>query len=182
MFEKEGKRCFRRERSARGGPGAKSRRGGREGNACQETIVFAIPPTNYVSKNNTTVNDQLSDKSGRETLIFSFCFPKKKKTEVKGSEVTYYKKKVQMRSSVERRKLQRCVTCYIKSSINLLRRLLKETCSTSQLALQCLSEKYLKHFASSRIGSSRAYKRTLLAGKEELNFEDLQESCNQLLK
>ena len=50
------------------------------------------------------------------------------------SEGTYYKKKVQMRSSVERRKLQRWVTCYIKSSINLLRLLLKETCWTSQLA------------------------------------------------
>ena len=46
----------------------------------------------------------------------------------------------------------------------------------------CLSEKNLKHFAGSRIGSSGAYKRTLVAGKEELNFEDLQESCNQLLK
>ena len=42
--------------------------------------------------------------------------------------------------------------------------------------MQCLSEKY---FASSRIESSGAYKRTLVAGKEELNFEDLQESCNQ---
>ena len=31
--------------------------GEREGNACQETIVFAIPPTNYVCKNNATVND-----------------------------------------------------------------------------------------------------------------------------
>ena len=31
--------------------------GGKEGNACQETIVFAIPPTNYVCKNNATVND-----------------------------------------------------------------------------------------------------------------------------
>ena len=31
--------------------------GGRGGYACQETIVFAIPPTNYVCKNNTTVND-----------------------------------------------------------------------------------------------------------------------------
>ena len=48
--------------------------------------------------------------------------------------------------------------------------------------MQCLSEKYLKHFVSSRIGSSGAYKRTLVAGKEELNFEDLQEGCNQLLK
>ena len=47
----------------------RSARGEREGNACQETIVFAIPPTNYVCKNNTTVNDQLSNKSGRETLL-----------------------------------------------------------------------------------------------------------------
>ena len=36
------------------------------------------------------------------------------------SEGTYYKKKVQMRSSVERRKLQRCVARYIKSSIKLI--------------------------------------------------------------
>ena len=48
--------------------------------------------------------------------------------------------------------------------------------------MQCLSEKNLNHFASFRIGSSGAYKRTLVAGKEELKFEDLQESCNQLLK
>ena len=45
-------------------------------------------------------------------------------------------------------------------------------------AMQCLSEKNLKHFAGSRLGSSGAYKRMLAAGKEELNFEDLQESCN----
>ena len=43
--------------------------GGREGNACQETIVFAIRPTNYVCRNNATVNDQLSNKSGRNALI-----------------------------------------------------------------------------------------------------------------
>ena len=30
---------------------------GKEGNAFQETIVFAIPPTNYVCKKNATVND-----------------------------------------------------------------------------------------------------------------------------
>ena len=48
--------------------------------------------------------------------------------------------------------------------------------------MQYLSEKNLKHFAGSRIGSSGANKRTLVAGKEELNFEDLQESCSQLLK
>ena len=41
-----------------------------------------------------------------------------------------------MRSSVERRnsKLQRCVACHIKSSSNLLCRLLKESWWTSQLA------------------------------------------------
>ena len=31
-----------------------------------------------------------------------------------------------------------------------------------------------KHFADSRTGSSGAYKRTLVAGIEELNFKDLQ--------
>ena len=31
--------------------------GGREGNTCQETIVFAIRRNNYVCKNNATVND-----------------------------------------------------------------------------------------------------------------------------
>ena len=40
---------------ARGTRGAREE-GGREGNACQ-TIVFAIPPTNYVCTNNATVND-----------------------------------------------------------------------------------------------------------------------------
>ena len=89
-----------------------------------------------------------------------------------------------MRSSVERRKLQRCVACYLKSSINLLSRLLKETCWTSQLACNvCLRKIFRKHFPGSRIGSCGAYKRTLLvAGKEELNFEDLQESCDQFKK
>ena len=37
-------------------------------------------------------------------------------------------------------------------------------------------------FLSGRIGSSGALKRTLVAGKEELNFEDLQEGNNLLLK
>ena len=51
----KGKGVFGREGNARGVRGG--REGGREGNACQETIVFAIPPTNYVCKNNATVND-----------------------------------------------------------------------------------------------------------------------------
>ena len=42
--------------SARETRGAREEEG-KEGNACQETIVFAIPPTNYVFKNNATVND-----------------------------------------------------------------------------------------------------------------------------
>ena len=45
------KGAFGRERKAWGVGG------GREGNACKETIVFAIPPTNYECKSNATVND-----------------------------------------------------------------------------------------------------------------------------
>ena len=41
---------------ARETPGVREEEG-KEGNACQETIVFAIPPTNYVCKNNAIVND-----------------------------------------------------------------------------------------------------------------------------
>ena len=37
-------------------------------------------------------------------------------------------------------------------------------------------------FLSGRIRSSGAHKRTLVTGKEELNFEDLQEGNNLLLK
>ena len=37
-------------------------------------------------------------------------------------------------------------------------------------------------FLSGRIRSSGAHKRTLVAGKEELNFEDIQEGSNSLLK
>ena len=49
---------------------------------------------------------------------------------------------------------------------------------TTQLwmtSCQSLAAIYLK-------SSVNLYKRTLVAGKEELNFEDLQESCNQLLR
>ena len=49
---------------------------------------------------------------------------------------------------------------------------------TTQLwmtSCQSLAAIYLK-------SSINLYKRTLVAGKEELNFEDLQESCNQLLR
>ena len=49
---------------------------------------------------------------------------------------------------------------------------------TTQLwmtSCQSLAAIYLK-------SSINLYKRTLIAGKEELNFEDLQESCNQLLR
>ena len=60
-------------REKRAGRGA---RGGREGNACRETIVLAIPPTNYVCKINATVNDKLSNKYGPNTLILAFVFQK----------------------------------------------------------------------------------------------------------
>ena len=50
--------------------------------------------------------------------------------------------------------------------------------------MQCLSEKNyntlppLFEYLSGRIGSDGAHKRTLVAGKEELNFKDLQEGSN----
>ena len=78
------------------------------------------------------MNDQLSNKSGRKTLIFSFCFAKTRNLKWR---YALQKKKAQMRSFVERRKLQRCLACYMKSIINLSRRLLKEACWTSQLAM-----------------------------------------------
>ena len=50
--------------------------------------------------------------------------------------------------------------------------------------MQCLSEKNentlrsLFEYLSGRIASGGAHKRTLVAGKEELNFKDLQEGSN----
>ena len=44
---------------------------------------MAILPANYVRKNNATVNDNLSNESVRDTLIFSFSFSKNKKSEVR---------------------------------------------------------------------------------------------------
>ena len=57
------------------------------------------------------------------------------------SEGRYYKKKVQMRSSVERRKLQRCMACYVKSRINLLRRLLRKRAGLRNLNAMFVWEK-----------------------------------------
>ena len=55
-------------------------------------------------------------------------------------------KNVQMRSSVERRKFQRCVTCYITVQPKSIMSLLKETCWTSQLACNvCLRKIVLKN-------------------------------------
>ena len=98
-------------------------------------------------------------------------------------------------------KLQRRVPSYIKSSINLFKLLLKESgwktilirnvaalqlrnfqCNVCLRKSKTLCRHALFEFLSGRIGSSGAHKRTLVAGKEELNFEDLQEGNNLLLK
>ena len=78
-----------------------------------------------------------------------------------------------MRSSVEGRKSQPCVACYIKSSINLLR-FCEGIVGLPNFHAMFVGDINYKHFADSRTGSSGAYKRTLVAGKEELNFKDLQ--------
>ena len=55
-------------------------------------------------------------------------------------------------------------------------------CNVCLRKIQTLCCHALSEFLSGRIGSSRAYVRTVVAGKEELNFEDLQDGNNLLLK
>ena len=55
-------------------------------------------------------------------------------------------------------------------------------CNVCLRKIKTLCRHALFEFLSGRIGSSGAHKRTLVAGKEELNFEDLQERNNSLLK
>ena len=55
-------------------------------------------------------------------------------------------------------------------------------CNVCLRKIKTLCRHALFEFLSGRIGSSGAHKRTLVAGKEELNFEDLQEGNNLLLK
>ena len=55
-------------------------------------------------------------------------------------------------------------------------------CNVCLRKIKTLCSHALFENLSGRIGSSGAHKRTLVAGKEELNFEDLQEGNNLLLK
>ena len=54
-------------------------------------------------------------------------------------------------------------------------------CNVCLRKMKTLCRHALSEFLTGRIGSSGAHKRTLVAGKEELNFEDLQEGNNLLL-
>ena len=55
-------------------------------------------------------------------------------------------------------------------------------CNVCLRKIKTLCRHALFEFLSGRIGSSGAHKRTMVVGKEELNFEDLQEGNNLLLK
>ena len=55
-------------------------------------------------------------------------------------------------------------------------------CNACLRKIKILCRQALFEFLSGRIGSSEAHKRTLVAGKEELNYEDLQEGNNLSLK
>ena len=55
-------------------------------------------------------------------------------------------------------------------------------CSVCLRKIKTLCRHALFEFLSRRFGSSGAHKRTLVARKEELNFEDLQEGNNLSLK
>ena len=69
-FEREGKGGFGYKRNASG------TRRRREGNACQEAIVFAIPPTNYVTMQKKCNCDALIFSPISCTSCFSFVFLK----------------------------------------------------------------------------------------------------------
>ena len=95
-------------------------------------------------------------------LFLAFVFLKQKTW----SEGTYNKKKfkcgrpLKMMRGLLYKIQHKTITSFAEGNMLVL-----ATC------MQCLSQK--KHFAGSRIGSCRAYKRTLAVGKEDLNFEDL---------
>ena len=55
-------------------------------------------------------------------------------------------------------------------------------CKVCLRKIKTLCRHALFEFLSGRTGSSGAHKRILVVGKEELNFEDLQEGNNLLLK
>ena len=55
-------------------------------------------------------------------------------------------------------------------------------CNVCLRKIKTLCRHTLFEFLSGRIRSSGAHKRTLVVGKEELNFEDLQEGNNLSLK
>ena len=55
-------------------------------------------------------------------------------------------------------------------------------CNVCLRKIKTLCRHALFEFLSGRIGSSVAHKRTPVAEREELNFEDLQEGNNSLLK
>ena len=58
----------------------------------------------------------------------------------------------------------------------------KFRCNGCLRKIKTICRHALFEFLSGRIGSSGAHKRTLVVGKEELNFEDLQEGNTLLLK
>ena len=55
-------------------------------------------------------------------------------------------------------------------------------CNVCRRKIKTICRHALFEFLVGWIGSSGSHKRTLVAGKEELNFEDLQEGNNLLLK
>ena len=173
VFEKEGKGSFRRERNARAGA---REEGGKETPARRPLF----PPSRLLimyAKITQQWKTGCKISLAAKHLFLAFVLLKQEIL----SEGTYYKKK-KSSNAVVRWKKKVATMRDLLYEINLLTSFTEGNMLDVETCMQCLSEKYLKHFASSRIGSSGAYKRTLVAGKEELNFEDLQESCNQLWK
>ena len=90
-----------------------------------------------------------------------------------------------MWSSVERRKLERRMACYIKSSINLFTLFSEENALVFATCMQCfmfVCEKLKTLFWLSNWIQQSIQKNASSWRKEEVNFEDLQEGYNQLSK
>ena len=121
------------------------------------------------------------DISGRGTLIFSravflaFVFLKQE---------TWRKGTIKKFKCGPRLKEESCNDAWLVYKIPPAAKIYDVVCWRNRAGLRNLHAMFVREklktlqFADSRIGSSRAYKRTMVAGKELLNFEDLQESCN----
>ena len=125
-------------------------------------LVFASSPTNFVCKNKAAVmtSCQISLDANIHFIVLAFVFLKQeiwreqvvkvRTIKTSSNAVVRWKKKVATMPGLLCKIHHKSITSFAEGSM-----LDVATCT------QCLSEKNLKHFAGSRIGSSGAYGKTL---------------------